>query len=98
MSMAPTRLRPAIWCTRPIANGLIEMEQEFDGEKLAALFLGGDLIVTLHTGNMFESATLSPERDRELLGKTIAQFGSMHEWSNYSTNDRGISRPLTWAD
>ncbi|WP_373474505.1 DUF3137 domain-containing protein [Sphingorhabdus sp.] len=56
---------------------LIEMEREFEGDKLAALFHGGDLIVTLHTGDMFESATLSPQRDRELLGKTIAQFGSI---------------------
>ncbi len=56
---------------------LIAIEQEFEGEKLAALFLGGDLIVTLHTGDMFESATLSPQKDRERLGKTIAQFGSI---------------------
>jgi hypothetical protein len=56
---------------------LIELEQEFEGDRLAALFLGGDLIVTLQTGNMFESATLNPKRDRELLGKTIAQFGSI---------------------
>ena len=44
---------------------------------MAALFLGGDLIVTLETGDIFESATLNPARDRELLGKTIAQFGSI---------------------
>jgi Protein of unknown function (DUF3137) len=56
---------------------LLELEREFDGEKLAALFLGGDLIVTLRTGDIFESATLNPEQDRELLGKTIAQFGSI---------------------
>lgn len=56
---------------------LLELEQEFEGEKLAALFLGGDLIVTLQTGDMFESATLNPEQDRELLGQTIGQFGSI---------------------
>lgn len=56
---------------------LIDLEKEFDGEKLAALFLGGDLIVTLQTGNMFESATLDPSKDRELLGKTIGQFASI---------------------
>lgn len=56
---------------------LLELEKEFDGEKLAALFLGGDLIVTLHTGDIFESATLNPEQDRELLGQTIGQFGSI---------------------
>jgi Protein of unknown function (DUF3137) len=56
---------------------LIELEREFDGEKLAALFLGGDLIVTLRTGDIFESATLNPAQDRELLGRTISQFGSI---------------------
>ncbi len=56
---------------------LLDLEREFDGEKLAALFLGGDLIVTLRTGDIFESATLNPEQDRELLGKTIGQFGSI---------------------
>jgi hypothetical protein len=56
---------------------LLELEKEFDGEKLAALFFGGDLIVTLRTGNIFESATLDPEQDRELLGQTIGQFASI---------------------
>ncbi len=56
---------------------LLDLEKEFDGEKLAALFLGGDLIVTLRTGNIFESATLDPEQDRELLGQTIGQFASI---------------------
>lgn len=56
---------------------LLDLEKEFDGEKLAALFLGGDLIVTLHTGDIFESATLDPAQDRELLGQTIGQFASI---------------------
>lgn len=56
---------------------LLELERQFEGEKLAALFLGGDLIVTLQTGDMFESATLNPEQDRELLGQTIGQFASI---------------------
>jgi hypothetical protein len=56
---------------------LLELEKEFDGEKLAALFLAGDLIVTLQTGNIFESATLNPEQDRELLGQTVEQFASI---------------------
>lgn len=56
---------------------LIDLENEFQGEKLAALFMGGDLIVTLRTGNLFESATLKPDADRELLGQTIGQFGAI---------------------
>ncbi len=56
---------------------LLDLEKEFEGEKLAALFLGGDLILTLHTGDIFESATLNPAKDRELLGQTIGQFASI---------------------
>lgn len=56
---------------------LLELERQFEGEKLAALFLEGDLIVTLQTGDMFESATLNPEQDRERLGQTIGQFASI---------------------
>lgn len=56
---------------------LLDLEKEFEGEKLAGLFLGGDLILTLHTGDIFESATLNPAKDRELLGQTIGQFASI---------------------
>lgn len=56
---------------------LLDLEKEFEGEKLAGLFLGGDLILTLHTGDIFESATLNPAKDRELLGQTIGQFSSI---------------------
>lgn len=56
---------------------LIDLENEFAGKNLSALFLHGDLIVTLETGDMFESATLNPDEDREMLGQTIAQFGAI---------------------
>jgi hypothetical protein len=56
---------------------LLELEQDFAGEKLCALFHGGDLLVTIHAEDLFESATLNPEEDRELLGRTIEQFASM---------------------
>ncbi|MGB5078179.1 MAG: DUF3137 domain-containing protein, partial [Sphingorhabdus sp.] len=56
---------------------LLDLEKEFAAEKLAALFLEGDLIVTLRTGDIFESATLNPDQDRDRLGKTIAQFASI---------------------
>jgi Protein of unknown function (DUF3137) len=56
---------------------LLELEHEFEGEKLAALFYEGDMIVTVQTGDMFESATLDPAKDRELLGQSIGQFTSI---------------------
>jgi Protein of unknown function (DUF3137) len=56
---------------------LLELEREFHGAKLSALFFGGDVIVTIHADDMFESATLNPDEDREQLGMTIGQFGSL---------------------
>jgi Protein of unknown function (DUF3137) len=56
---------------------LLELEREFNGAKLSALFYGGDVIVTIHADDMFESATLNPQQDRERLGETIRQFGSL---------------------
>ncbi len=56
---------------------LLELESQFSGEKLCALFYKGDLLVTIETGDLFESATLDPEKDRQLLGQTIDQFASI---------------------
>jgi hypothetical protein len=56
---------------------LLELERDFFGEKLCALFHGGDLLVTIRTEDLFESATLDPAKDRELLGQTIDQFASI---------------------
>jgi hypothetical protein len=56
---------------------LLDLETSFAGEKLCALFHGGDLLVTIRTEDLFESATLDPAQDRELLGQTIAQFASI---------------------
>jgi hypothetical protein len=56
---------------------LLELERDFYGSELAALFRQGDLIVTVNAENMFESATLDPAQDRELLGRTVTQFSSM---------------------
>lgn len=56
---------------------LLELERQFEGEKLAALFVEGDVIVTVRTGDMFESATLNPAEDSGRLGKTVEQFASI---------------------
>jgi Protein of unknown function (DUF3137) len=56
---------------------LLELESQFSGEKLSALFYKGDLLVTIETGDLFESATLDPAKDRQLLGQTIDQFASI---------------------
>ncbi len=56
---------------------LLELERQFDGSELSALFFGGDLLVTIRAKDMFESASLSPDEDRERLSRTVNQFGSL---------------------
>ena len=56
---------------------LLELERDFFGEQLCALFHGGDLLVTIRTEDLFESATLDPAKDRQLLGQTIDQFAAI---------------------
>ena len=57
---------------------LIDLEKQFQGSKLKALFHGGDIILTMHIKkNLFESGSLNPEHDRNLLAKTVAQFASL---------------------
>ena len=55
---------------------LLELERDFFGEQLCALFNGGDLLVTIRTEDLFESATLDSAKDRQLLGQTIDQFAA----------------------
>lgn len=56
---------------------LLELERDFYGEQLVALFHKGDLLVTIRTEDMFESATLDPAKDRARLGQTIDQFAAI---------------------
>jgi hypothetical protein len=55
----------------------LELERDFFGENLRALFHQGDLLVAIETDDMFESATLDPAQDPELLATTIDQFASI---------------------
>ncbi len=56
---------------------LLSLESNFAGEQLAALFHDGDLLVTIHCDELFESASMDPAEDRERLGRSIAQFGAI---------------------
>jgi hypothetical protein len=58
---------------------LIGIETAFSGQDIRALFHEGDLLVTVKTGDLFESGSLDAEDDRRLLEATIAQFGSLAE-------------------
>jgi hypothetical protein len=56
---------------------LIALEEQFDGQKLRALFHGGAIIIAIETGELFESGSLEADEDRALMNKTIEQFSSL---------------------
>lgn len=56
---------------------LMAVEQAFAGKKIRCLFTGGQLIVALESGNLFESGSLDASEDRTLLQRTIDQFGTL---------------------
>lgn len=56
---------------------LMAVEAAFAGEEIRCLFNGGQLIIVLESGNLFESGSLDASQDRGLLAKTIDQFGTL---------------------
>lgn len=58
---------------------LVALEEKFEGKSLKALFHKGDVVVVVDSEDLFESASLNPQRDRELLARTIGQFGALAE-------------------
>jgi hypothetical protein len=56
---------------------LLALENDMRGSELTALFRHGDMIITIKTGDMFESASLNEEDDRSGIGMTIQQFQSI---------------------
>ena len=56
---------------------LTHVEQSFAGKDIRALFSGGELLIVLETGNMFESGSLEASDDRDLLERTIDQFEAL---------------------
>lgn len=56
---------------------LLAVEAAFSGEDIRALFHEGDLLITLQSGDQFESGSLEPGEDRDLLERAIAQFSSL---------------------
>lgn len=58
---------------------LMAVEAAFAGDHIRCLFNGGQLIVALESGNLFESGSLEASNDRAMLAKTIDQFGTLVE-------------------
>lgn len=61
------------------AERLLAIEAAFSGEKIRALFHGGQMLIIVETGDLFESGSLESDKDRVLLEQTIDQFGTLAE-------------------
>ena len=72
---------------------LIALERSYRGEDIATIFHEGNLVVTLRTGNMFESGSIKAEDDRRRIQRTIDQFGRIADLAK-QLNSR---EPLTGA-
>lgn len=56
---------------------LIGIERAFAGDRVRAVFAGGELLVALESQDLFESGGLDASDDRARLVRTIAQFGAL---------------------
>ncbi|WP_340586245.1 DUF3137 domain-containing protein [Erythrobacter alti] len=56
---------------------LIALERSYRGEDVATIFHEGSLVVTLKTGNMFESGSIEARDDRRRIEKTVDQFANI---------------------
>ena len=80
----PARLYPMRQVRQNMATStsgerLIAIEQAFAGEKIRALFKGGDLLIVLESGNLFESGSLDATDDRRLVEQSITQFTTLSD-------------------
>jgi hypothetical protein len=56
---------------------LIAIEDGFSGQKVRALFHGGNLVIALEARDQFESGSLDAENDRQRMARTIEQFAAL---------------------
>jgi hypothetical protein len=68
----------ARWLVHPeYIERLIALEQAYGGQDVTALFTGGELVIAIKSGNMFESGSIDPTEDRAKLERTIEQFRTL---------------------
>lgn len=58
---------------------LIAVEQAFSGDDISTLFTGGNLVIVLNCGNLFESGSIEARDDARLVAVTIDQFARLAE-------------------
>lgn len=68
----------ARWLVHPeYIERLIAVEQAYGGKDLTALFTGGELVIALKSGNMFESGSIDHRDDGAKIEQCIAQFQTL---------------------
>ena len=53
---------------------LVEVERGFGGQNVRCLFNGGELVIAIESGNMFESGSLDASEDRARVQTCVDQF------------------------
>ncbi len=71
---------------------LLELEKSFEGKDICSLFVEGDILVAVRSGNMFEGGTMNPESDRFMVEKCAGQFASMGRLAKSVQKDFGFTR------
>ena len=70
---------------------LLAMENAFRGNGICSLFVEGDIIVAVRGGNMFESGTINPDRDRAMIERTAEQLAAMGALAKQVQKDFGFT-------
>ncbi len=69
---------------------LLRLESAFEAQELRALFMRGEVIIAVETGNMFESGSMNPAQDRANAERAARQFGALAGLAlAINQNDRG---------
>ncbi|MCZ8370521.1 MAG: DUF3137 domain-containing protein [Porphyrobacter sp.] len=56
---------------------LLRLEDAFDARELRALFTGGEVIIAIEAGDLFESGGMDAADDRENASRAARQFGAL---------------------
>jgi len=56
---------------------LLRLESAFEARELRALFRGGEVIIAIEAGDLFESGGMDAAKDRENAARAARQFGAL---------------------
>jgi len=69
---------------------LLALEKAFNGDAVRALFSGGEVVLAIESGNLFESGSMDASQDQARVAEAAEQFGAMARLAlSINQNDRG---------